>query len=69
MKTVFVVKNLDCGWDDVVGVFENVTYEQLLEKFDGLDNFVILESILHNTADTFGDDEWKNLICLTDGSY
>jgi hypothetical protein len=58
MKTVFVVKNLDCGWDDVVGVFENVTYEQLIEKFDPvLNNYVILASTLYNTADAFGDDE------------
>ena len=58
MKTVFVVKNLDCGWDDVVGVFEDVTYDQLLEKFGApQDNFVILESTLYDTADTFGDDE------------
>jgi hypothetical protein len=58
MKTVFVVKNLDCGWDDVVGVFENVTYEQLLEKFDPvLNNYAIFASTLYNTADTFGDDE------------
>lgn len=58
MKTVFVVKNLDYGWEDVVGVFENVTYEQLIEKFDPvLNNYVILASKLYNTADAFGDDE------------
>ncbi len=58
MKTVFVVKNLDCGWDDVVGVFENATYEQLIEKFDPvLNNYTILASTLYNTADAFGDDE------------
>lgn len=57
MKTVFVVKNLDCGWDDVVGVFEDVSYDDLSVRFNHLDNYVILESTLYDSADTFGDDE------------
>ena len=56
MKTVYVVKNLDCGWDDVVGVFIDVNVDDLELRFNHLDNYVILESTLYDSTEMFGED-------------
>lgn len=32
-QEVFVVTGFELGWDNVVGVFANIPYEELLERF------------------------------------
>lgn len=45
MKKVYVVVNLELGWDNIVGVFswDKFTKEELLERFPRDDKYVIFE--------------------------
>lgn len=48
MKKVYVVVNLELGWDNVVGVFswDKFTEEELSECFPSDDDYVIFEKVV-----------------------
>lgn len=52
-KKVYVVTSVELGWDCIVGVFDpkKVTKEQLEERFNINDGYVVFENIVESNLD------------------
>lgn len=56
MKYVKVVKNLELGWDDVIGVFTNTTREALEQEFPEQSEYVIIEVPMYETLEQYNSE-------------
>ena len=53
MKTVYIVTNVEFGWDCIVGVFDSdtVSYEELEQKFDTDNGYIIFDRHVETNTD------------------